>query len=138
MGTCVCGQPIGLVPRACRLEDHALLWPPVRVNADGSEHVCRVVSYRRLRPVVEPVPPVVQAAIVSAQAAAGTSAAVERLATVLAGESQARQDYYRQRAGAGRPATRGVPTPPQALEAATPPAAKQEPPPRTLAERLEL
>lgn len=146
MGTCVCGSPIALVPRACRLEDHAMLWPPVRVNADGSEHACRAVTYRRMAKVVEPVPPVVQAAVVNAQAAAETSASVERLATVLADESQARQDYFRQRAASGRPAGPSVARPSypavegrQADHAPTSPAAPAASTPQpTLAERLNL
>lgn len=83
-----------------------MLWPPVRVNADGSEHRCQVSRPKRAFRVVEPVPPSVQAALANERAAGETTAAVQRLADVLADAERARTDYYRQRAGAGRPAPR--------------------------------
>jgi hypothetical protein len=144
MGVCACGQPIGIVPRACRIEDRALLWPPVRINADGSEHVCTRQRGRRSVRVIDPIPPAVQAALVNERAALDalaasqrTAASVTRLVDTLAEESEARQDYYRQRTGAGRPATREAPAQPQAPVATTQPAAKQEPAP-SLADRLGL
>ena len=147
MGTCVCGDPIGLMPRACRLEDHALLWPPVRINADGSEHVCRVKKRTWRVWHVEPVPAEVQAARANERAAAETTAAVaqtaqavERLADVLTDEAAARQDYFRQRAGAGRPAPRpegrqGLSAPAQGA-GTTPPAATHVEPEGSLADEL--
>lgn len=140
MGVCACGQPIGLIPRACRLEDRALLWPPVRINADGTEHVCQRERRRPIR-VVDPIPEAVEAARLLEQASRETTAAVKRLADTLADESAARQDYYRQRAVrpplAPRPWTGGVASPPVSEGGvAKPPAAKHEPE-RSLSSLLE-